>query len=98
MAGVKGRSGAKPKRKTLLFREFCRDIITRPEVLAVLEAEALANPMFALKLAEHGIGRPFQSVLVQGAVEVQHCIRTVQLEDGSAAFTQTQAISDESLN
>ncbi len=98
MAGVKGRSGAKPKRKTALFRDFCRDVITSEEVLKVLEAEAQADPWFALKLAEQGIGRPFQAVHVQGAVEVQHCIRTVQLEDGSAAFTQAKAISDESLN
>ncbi len=69
MAGVKGRSGAKPKRKTALFREFCRDIITSKEVLESLKAEALANPIFALKLAEHGIGRPFQAVYVKGQIE-----------------------------
>jgi len=92
------KTGRPPKKKTLLFREFCRDIITRPEVLARLEAEALVNPVFALRLAEFGIGRPFQAVYVGGQVEHQHEVRTVQLEDGSAAFASAPALSAPGIN
>lgn len=58
------KTGRPPKKLTLAFRDFCRGVINKPEVLAALEAEALANPMFALRLAEFGIGRPFQAVHV----------------------------------
>jgi hypothetical protein len=92
------KTGRPPKKKSLLFREFCRDIITRPEVLAALEAEAIKNPQFALKLAEHGIGRPFQAVYVGGKVEAEHSVRQVQLADGSAAFTASSPIPDVGIN
>ncbi len=98
MAGVKGKSGRKPNELALQFRAFCRELINSEKVLKTIRTQAIADPFFALKVAEHGIGRPFQSVHVQGAVDVQHSIRTVQLEDGSAAFTKTAAIPDESLN
>ena len=98
MAGVKGRSGRPPKAKTLAFREFCRDTINDPEVLAILKAECLTNPIFALRLAEFGIGRPFQAIHVQSNVEVQHEVRHVQLEDGSPAFTQAAALPDYGAN
>jgi len=91
MAGVKGRSGAKPKLKTAQFRAFCRDIITRPEVLAVLEAEALANPTFALKLAEHGIGRPFQAVYVKGQIDT-YTAPTITL-GGDQLFTSQLGVN-----
>jgi len=98
MAGVKGRSGNKPKALTIAFRDFCRRVINEPEVLAVLEAEALANPMFALRLAEFGIGRPFQAVYVGGSVDHQHAVRTVELDDGTVAFTTPTALPAPGIN
>lgn len=98
MAIEKRKQGRPPKALTIKFRDFCRGVINRPDVLKALTAEALINPTFALKLAEFGIGRPFQSIQIQGAVDVQHSIRTVELEDGSAAFAKATSIPDRSLN
>jgi len=60
MAGVKGRSGRKPERTG--WREWCRSIVLDPEVQSNIAAEAKRNPELALKLAEHGFGRPSQAL------------------------------------
>jgi hypothetical protein len=49
------------------FRAWCRAVVERPEVRAALERYALENPEFALRLAEHGFGRPPQ------ALDVRQC-------------------------
>lgn len=89
------KAGRPPKKLTLAFREFCRKVINEPEVLERLRQEALTNPMFALKLAEHGIGRPFQALHIKADVETtDHRIREVQLHDGSPAFTETPGVPE----
>jgi len=70
----------------LLFRQFCRDVISKPEVLEALEAEALVNPAFALKLAEFGIGRPFQAVHVTSEKADDGIYRS-EFADGAAVHT-----------
>jgi hypothetical protein len=60
MAGVKGRSGRRPQATG--FRDWCRRIALDPEVQKGIEQEAKENPEFALKVAEHGFGRPPQSL------------------------------------
>lgn len=56
------------------FREFCRNVVSHPEVKAKIEAAARANPEFALRVAEHGYGRPPQ------ALDVSHNTGQVPLE------------------
>ena len=64
MAGVKGRSGPRHGAKAKAFRDFCRDVISDKIVLDLLRKTARVDPVFALRLAEHGIGRPYQAVHV----------------------------------
>ena len=60
MAGVKGRSGRKPD--TTGFRSWCRSVVDRESVKTLIAAKAEADPEFALKVAEHGYGRPPQAL------------------------------------
>lgn len=64
MAGAKGRSGRKPNQLGIYFREAMRDIATSDKVIKLIEAQAQTDPIFALRVAEHGFGRPFQAVHV----------------------------------
>lgn len=65
MAGVKGRSGRKPK--AVGFRQWCRDVVMQPEVLEAMKTRAKTDTDFALKLSEHGFGRPPQALDVKVA-------------------------------
>ena len=68
MAGVAGRSGkgrGNPDPIVVGFREFCRSVVSDPRVQAKIQETALANPEFALRLAEHGYGRPPQALDVK---------------------------------
>ena len=68
MAGVKGRSGTgRHKRDPVVigWRDFCRTVVSDPRVQAKIQETALANPEFALRLAEHGYGRPPQALDVK---------------------------------
>lgn len=65
MAGVKGRSGRKRDPNIIGFRDFCRSVVSDPKVQAKIHATALANADFALRLAEHGYGRPPQALDVK---------------------------------
>lgn len=68
MAGVvKGQHGGRRNIDPTVvgFRQFCRDVISNPKVKAKIEAAALRNPEFALRLAEHGYGRPPQALDVR---------------------------------
>ena len=62
MASGGKRSGAGRKTLKFGFRQFCREIINDPEVQAAIKEQAKADPFFALKVAEHGFGRPPQSL------------------------------------
>ena len=73
MAGKKGRSGGRRPGagrpvEAVGFRSWCRAVMERPEIRAAIERHAREDPWFALKIAEHGYGRPPQSLDVnQGA-------------------------------
>jgi len=70
MAGVKGRSGRRNRDPIVTgFREFCRDVVSDPKVQAKIRRQALANPDFALRVAEHGFGRPPQALDVSHRTE-----------------------------
>ena len=56
------RPGAGRKPTAVGFRQWCRDVVMRPEVLQALEERALTDTEFALKVAEHGFGRPPQAL------------------------------------
>lgn len=66
MAGVKGRSGRKNRPPEVIgFRDFCRNVIANPKVQAGITRRALRDPEFALRVAEHGFGRPPQALDVK---------------------------------
>lgn len=52
--------------KSFGFRDWCRRVVTDPAVQALMAAQAATDPDFALKLAEHGFGRPCQAIEVSG--------------------------------
>ena len=54
---------AKMGRKRIVkgFRGWCRKVVEDPKVRAAMERAALESPEFALKIAEHGYGRPPQA-------------------------------------
>ncbi len=60
MAGKKGRSG----RKSFVtgFREFCRGVVMDPDLQEKMKKRAQEDMDYALKLAEHGFGRPPQAL------------------------------------
>ena len=99
MAGVKGKSGRTPNKLGLYWREACRDIATSDKVLKLVKAAAESDPVFALRVAEHGFGRPFQAVHVKGRLDHEHTqIRTVELQDGNAAFAETPGLPAKGIN
>ena len=59
------RKGAGRKTLKFGFRKWCREVVMDKEVQEQIKAEAKTNPHFALKLAEHGFGRPPQSLDVK---------------------------------
>ena len=63
------RGGRKPKGSTAKsnpgFRGWCRAVVEQPAVRKLIEAEARTNPEFALRVAEHGYGRPPQALDVR---------------------------------
>lgn len=63
MAGVKGRSGR--KQAVTGFRAWCREVGLSRTVKANIIRRARHDPEFALKLLEHGFGRPPQSLDVK---------------------------------
>ena len=63
MAGRPGKSGRRPQATG--FRDWCRRIALDPKVQKAIKAEAETDPWFALKVAEHGFGRPPQSLDVK---------------------------------
>ena len=72
------RQGAGRTRTVLGFREWCRSVVDSPKVREAMAAAALKDPDFALKLSEHGYGRPPQSLDVNvnpggGAIEHRVC-------------------------
>lgn len=85
MAGKKGRSGRKPEATG--YRAWCRSVADRPEIRAKILARALEDPDFALRLAEHGYGRPPQAldVRLEGDSDSPLCYRA--LPEGGDAHT-----------
>ena len=65
------RPGAGRKPTAVGFRQWCRDVVMQPEVLEALAERALYDTDFALKVAEHGFGRPPQSLDVSVATSEQ---------------------------
>ena len=91
MAGAKGRSGGRRAgagRKPVTanpdfrFREWCRAVVARPEVREGIAARAETDPEFALKVAEHGFGRPPQSLDVKVGGDGTRIDYRVQIEGG----------------
>ena len=60
MAGKKGRSGRKPSATG--YRAWCREVADRDDIRAAILGKAQQDPDFALKVAEHGYGRPPQAL------------------------------------
>lgn len=58
------RPGAGRKRVEFRFRRWCREVFVDPEIQENIKRAAKEDPLFALKLAEHGWGRPPQSLTV----------------------------------
>jgi hypothetical protein len=83
MAGKKGRSGRKSYVQG--FRDFCREVVLSEQVREKMRAEAEENPDYALKLAEHGFGRPPQSMdlKVSGDAD-QPLVYRAEFADGGA--------------
>jgi len=89
MAGVKGRSGTgRHKRDPVVigWRDFCRTVVSDPRVQAKIQETALANPEFALRLAEHGYGRPPQALDVKVANEGPLEFRILDAAGAAFAF------------
>jgi hypothetical protein len=66
------------------FRAWCRDLIAEPKVRAAVAKRARTDPDFALRVAEHGFGRPPQSLDVKvgtGKGTIRH---TVTVAGGGA--------------
>ena len=67
MAG-NARSGRRNRDPVVIgWRDFCRKVVSDPAVQAKIKSTALENPEFALRLAEHGYGRPPQALDVKVA-------------------------------
>jgi len=67
MAG-NARSGRRNRDPIVIgWRDFCRSVVSDPAVQAKIKATALESPDFALRLAEHGYGRPPQALDVKVA-------------------------------
>lgn len=74
------RAGSGPKRKRGAFACFAREIVLTPEVQAVIKAKALESADFALRLAEHGFGRPSQALHITD--DRQDGVYRSELSDG----------------
>ena len=96
--GKRPGAGRKPNELALEFRQFCRELINSKTVLESIKKRAEQDPVFALRAAEFGIGRPFQAVYVGGSVDHQHAVRTVELDDGTVAFTTPTALPAPGIN
>lgn len=68
------------------FREFCREVCADPVVQAKIQEAARENPEFALRVAEHGFGRPPQSLAITGSLEVGDGVRHVVVLPGGFAL------------
>jgi len=88
------RAGAGRKPSATSFRQWCKDVWADPVVQENLLARAKESPEFALKIAEHGFGRPPQALQISG--EVSHNVhREIVIdENGQAPFTDTTPLSD----
>jgi len=63
------RDGAGRPREVVAFREFCRTVVSDPAVQRKIKETAKKNPDFALRVAEHGFGRPPQALDVSHRTE-----------------------------
>ena len=79
------RAGAGRKSLKFGFREWCRKIVMDKEVQAEIMRECRCDPNFALKVAEHGFGRPGQALDVN--VTNQKDERRIVLHDGTVIPT-----------
>lgn len=57
-----GSGGAHRSAKGFAFRDWCRNVATSPIVQKTIRKRAQTDAEFALKVAEHGFGRPPQSL------------------------------------
>ena len=65
------------------FRQRCRDIVLSPKVWKGIAARARRDPEFAMRVAEHGFGRPTQAVSLDQAGPL-----TVRIEYASGSGGQ----------
>lgn len=65
------------------FRQWCRDVVGKPEVRKAIEDRCLTDPEFALRVCDHGYGRPPQALDVRTAdvTPAQQQIYTAQFDD-----------------
>ena len=88
MPGGRGR----PKSGAAEGRAWCRKVVTSPEVMQMLEEAAKTDPAVALKLFEHGFGRPPQSLTLSSerftvSVEHRQAIEGVTLDEATTDET-----------
>ena len=73
-----GKPNGRPRRVgvTFAFREFCRTVVADPQVQSRIQEAARANPEFALRVAEHGFGRPPQAldVTISDKAVIRHIV------------------------
>ena len=75
--GKRNGAGRKPTR--FGFRSWCRDIVLGDDVLKGIADKAKTDPEFALRLAEHGFGRPPQSLDIKGGAADGKTVYAVEL-------------------
>jgi hypothetical protein len=89
--GKRPGAGRKPLRKG--WQEFCREVVRDKKVQAKIKAAAEADPQFALKLAEHGFGRPSQALQIShGTIEDKPLEFVIQFSDGRSAATPPETV------
>ena len=59
------RVGSGRKQEAAGFRQWCRHLFNDPKVRAAVRKRAKEDPEFALRIAEHGWGRPPQALDVK---------------------------------